>query len=242
MNLEKRTWCYIQKPHVYEVASCSCGNDNNQWSEYKGYIWCPVCKKDFIPEHNGIFDGPIAIQTADILGVKFDKFDIVNNRIIKFNVETRMYENEVITEGIPETKPTKFEVIRYYRPKAFYGRYFEDGMDIISDRGTTVIYSLDYEKNEFIANWSICNSDNFNKKTGVTFARDCKTPIKGILNKNNGYALYDVLLQRIANIESQYIDARMKSNAEEKSIDFEYSDLDIRNFKKLKLEIIGHLQ
>jgi len=74
--MEKRTWCYIQPPANHEMAPCSCGNVETQWSEYKDHLWCAKCEKDFIPEHSGIFGQPIPINTARMLGISFDRFNI----------------------------------------------------------------------------------------------------------------------------------------------------------------------
>lgn len=74
--MEKRTWCYIQQPFDYEMAECSCGNVETQWSEYKDHLWCAKCEKDFIPEFNGVFSGPIPIMTTRLLGLNFDRFNI----------------------------------------------------------------------------------------------------------------------------------------------------------------------
>ena len=82
---------------------------------------------------------------------------------------------------MPNGKPTIVEVIRYYRPR---GPVTIDRMnrgiyhgDIDSQRGVTVLFTIDYQRMEFIARWSICNGDNFSKEAGVTFAQRCKTPI-----------------------------------------------------------------
>ena len=85
--LEKRTWCYIQRPSQYDIAPCQCGNRDTQWSEWKGHLWCDKCQKDFIPAHNGIFDGPIPARTAGLLGISFDRVDLATNTILKFDLE-----------------------------------------------------------------------------------------------------------------------------------------------------------
>lgn len=79
--MEKRTWHYIQSPKVHEIAFCSCGNEDTQWSEYEKHLWCDKCQKDFIPTSNGIFDGPIAIQTARMLGLSFDRYNLQTNQV-----------------------------------------------------------------------------------------------------------------------------------------------------------------
>lgn len=86
--LEKRTWVYVQRPWQYEMALCKCGHLDPDWSEYKGHLWCPVCLIDFIPEHNGIFDGPIPVATSEMLGISFDRYDLETRKIIPFTIES----------------------------------------------------------------------------------------------------------------------------------------------------------
>ena len=80
-ELEKRTWCYVMPPKAYEIAPCNCGNTETQWSEFAKHLWCPVCGKDFIPAHNGIFDGPIPAGTAQMLGVSFDRINLETRKL-----------------------------------------------------------------------------------------------------------------------------------------------------------------
>jgi hypothetical protein len=79
--MEKRTWAYIQSPFMHEIAPCSCGNEKTQWSEYAKHLWCSKCEKDFIPEHNGIFDGPIAFHAARMLGLTFDRVNLLTGKV-----------------------------------------------------------------------------------------------------------------------------------------------------------------
>lgn len=72
----KRTWVYCMPPKAYEIAGCACGNQDTQWSEYEHHLWCEHCQKDFVPEHNGIFDGPIPTNTAQLMGLSFDRIDL----------------------------------------------------------------------------------------------------------------------------------------------------------------------
>lgn len=87
-GLERRTWVYVQSPTSYGIAPCSCGNVETQWSEFKKHLWCATCEKDFIPEHNGIFDGPIPVKTAQMLGLSFDRFNLETEQIEKFEEPT----------------------------------------------------------------------------------------------------------------------------------------------------------
>lgn len=86
-DLEKRTWCYMQSPSIYEIAPCACGNTATQWSEFKGRLWCDRCAVDFVPAHNGIFDGPIPVSVAGMLGMSFDRFNLETGQVERFEAE-----------------------------------------------------------------------------------------------------------------------------------------------------------
>ena len=90
-QLKKRTWVYIMAPSSYDIAPCGCGNQETQWSEYEGYLWCDKCQKDFVPEHNGVFDGPIPAGAAKMLGMTFDRMEIATGNIKHFNTEEGEY-------------------------------------------------------------------------------------------------------------------------------------------------------
>lgn len=83
--LTKRTFCYVQPPEHFQVAPCqTCGDYRFlKWSEYQGHLWCPDCKKDFIPKHFGILDGPVLVNTSRILGIDFRIYDIVTGKLIE---------------------------------------------------------------------------------------------------------------------------------------------------------------
>jgi len=109
-NKEKRTWCYVQQPPAYEVAPCSCGNSKTQWSEYMGHLWCDKCEKDFIPAHGGIFDGPIPIELASMMGISFDRFDIATQTISRFDKPTGEYfpSTETSKKIMPDITDTRY--------------------------------------------------------------------------------------------------------------------------------------
>jgi len=86
-KLEKRKWCYVLQPSAYEMAPCACGNGDTQWSEFAGRLWCSRCDVDFIPAHNGIFDGPIPVATCDLLGIYFDRVNLETNEIEPFEID-----------------------------------------------------------------------------------------------------------------------------------------------------------
>jgi hypothetical protein len=83
-DLEKRTHVYVQRPCDYEMAGCPCGNNDPDWSEFKKHLWCAKCEKDFLPEHGGVFDGPIPVATAALLGMSFDTINLETQELEKF--------------------------------------------------------------------------------------------------------------------------------------------------------------
>lgn len=86
-KLERRTWHYVQSPSVYCIAPCACGNDDTQWSEFKDRLWCAKCEIDFVPEHYGIFDGPIPVATSALLGISFDRVNLETSEIEPFKID-----------------------------------------------------------------------------------------------------------------------------------------------------------
>jgi hypothetical protein len=83
--MKKRKWIYVQRPISYEISGCPhCGNDDCDWSEYEKHLWCANCEIDFIPEDNGVFDGPIPVRCAEMLGMCFDTHNIESGKIEKF--------------------------------------------------------------------------------------------------------------------------------------------------------------
>jgi hypothetical protein len=64
------------------MATCECGNADPDWSEYEGHLWCKECKKDFIPKHGGIFEGPVPVELSEIIGLYFDRIDLATNTLL----------------------------------------------------------------------------------------------------------------------------------------------------------------
>lgn len=91
---EKRTWHYVQQPSVFEMAPCTCGNHQTQWSEFAKHLWCDKCESDFIPAHAGIFSGPIQVKVAAMLGVRFDRIIIASGKLEKFDTDANQYISE----------------------------------------------------------------------------------------------------------------------------------------------------
>ena len=82
--LTKRTWVYVQRPREYGMGPCSCGNADPDWSEFKGRLWCARCEVDFVPAHTGIFDGPVPVNAARLLGISFDRFNLETQELERF--------------------------------------------------------------------------------------------------------------------------------------------------------------
>jgi hypothetical protein len=92
--LPKRTWVYLLSPNQFQMAGCPCGNEHPNWSEFENHLWCDYCQKDFIPQHNGIFDGPIPIHTAGLLGIHFNRVNLLTNKFEVFDPDTNTYHEE----------------------------------------------------------------------------------------------------------------------------------------------------
>lgn len=92
-NLAKREWVYLLKPASFDIAPCECGN-HGVWSEFQEHLWCEVCEIDFIPKHSGVFDGPIPVGTAALMGITFDRYNLVTSKVERFNLETLEYVQE----------------------------------------------------------------------------------------------------------------------------------------------------
>jgi hypothetical protein len=78
---KRRTWVYVQRPKEYQISGCDCGNADPDWSEFAGMLWCAPCQRDFRPLHNGIFDGPILVNCARLLGIDLRRFNLETQQI-----------------------------------------------------------------------------------------------------------------------------------------------------------------
>ena len=99
-------------------------------------------------------------------------------------------------------KPMIVNINRYYRPYRVDFRLDDRVAEkhIYSDRGVTIMVTLDYNERTFTAKWSICNGDNFNKAIGIAYAQACANPIVGPLPPEPGVKLIDMILEQINNI------------------------------------------
>lgn len=91
---KRRTWVYCMPPKDFEVAECSCGNQDTQWSKFEDHLWCDRCQKDFIPDHYGILDGPIPMQLAGMMGIRFDRVIIGTGEVERFDLGTFTWVKE----------------------------------------------------------------------------------------------------------------------------------------------------
>ena len=79
--LVKRTRCYVMRPKEYEISGCPCGNTDPDWSEYVGHVWCHVCERDFKPECDGIFSGPIPVNGTALMGIDIRQYDLLSGEV-----------------------------------------------------------------------------------------------------------------------------------------------------------------
>lgn len=78
-ELTKRTHVYVQRPKTFGLSGCKCGNQDPDWSEYQGHLWCQYCKIDFIPEEQGVFGGPVGIHACELMGIYFDRIRLMDS-------------------------------------------------------------------------------------------------------------------------------------------------------------------
>ncbi len=86
--IEKRTWYYAQRPAIYGISPCECGNEDTDWSEYCHMVWCQRCRRDFFPPSNGLFDGPISVHACAMMGIFFDRVDLETGLVEKFCLDS----------------------------------------------------------------------------------------------------------------------------------------------------------
>lgn len=75
-QLDRRTEVYVLRPAKYEISGCKCGNNDPDWSEFKGRLWCQVCEVDFVPEFGGVFEGPIPMNVSHLMGICYATVNI----------------------------------------------------------------------------------------------------------------------------------------------------------------------
>jgi hypothetical protein len=132
---------------------------------------------------------------AKVYGLRLAQFDDDwYNQLPEMPAVNKEPEKEPESEvrRTPNGKPAIVEVTRFYRATDDYGY-------VISDRGVTVNFTLDYEHRKYTAMWSLCQGDNFSKEVGINTAKYCKSPISGDFNPelnlfNNLLTNVDILL------------------------------------------------
>ena len=80
--MEKREWCWIQKPTIYEITCDLCRGQNITWSEFEGMIFCYDCKKN-TRGTSGIFGGPIPMELCAMYGISFDRIHLKTEKRMK---------------------------------------------------------------------------------------------------------------------------------------------------------------
>lgn len=83
--MKKRQWVYVMKPTAYEMSCDRCGGNNITWSEFERLIWCFDCRIN-TPGNPGIFDGPIPLEVAKMLGISFDRFYLIDRSYRKMAI------------------------------------------------------------------------------------------------------------------------------------------------------------
>ena len=80
-----REWVYAQRPREYEMSGCpTCGNEDPDWSEFQHRLWCPKCQVDFVPESSGLFDGPVPVNIAQMLGFDLRRIILATGEVQEF--------------------------------------------------------------------------------------------------------------------------------------------------------------
>jgi len=104
-HLRMRTWHYVQKPAEYDIQCDKCHGSNLWWSEYEGKIWCYDCLLD-VDGTEGVFGGPIPIELAGVLGMSFDRWDMVNKQVLVWDKKANDYVPQITDRKSDVTKET----------------------------------------------------------------------------------------------------------------------------------------
>ena len=127
--------------------------------------------------------------------------------------------------NVVKMKQTIVEVNRFYRPTEYVcDKNGDENWMIASNRGVTVMFTLNYVTQKFTARWSICNGDNFCKITGIQYAQACSSPIVGNLaHQGSGINLLTLLIDEL------YSMIKWRT--------FAYTKTEIHNFKLMLNEL-----
>jgi hypothetical protein len=91
----KRTWIYVHRPVIYDIACDYCGGHNLEWSEWAEMVWCVDCQID-TRGNGGIFDGPVAAGALEVLGISLDRIDLETGQYLRHTIK----DNHVVWEPI----------------------------------------------------------------------------------------------------------------------------------------------
>jgi len=87
--MKKRTWVYCQQPYEYDIECDRCNGASIAWSEFVHMIWCYDCKVD-TKGTGGVFDGPIPVGVAKLLGMSFDGIRLSDNKLLNLDELRKM--------------------------------------------------------------------------------------------------------------------------------------------------------
>jgi hypothetical protein len=94
----------------------------------------------------------------------------------------------IIERPAKKIKPTRIEVVRYYRP-----RYYD--CTPIGNKGATVVFYVDYNQNMFTIAFALCNGDTFSKIDGLSKATSIDNQLRsGPYDLDKSRSLYDNLV------------------------------------------------
>lgn len=111
---EKRVYIYVQEPGQYCMRCPECHEEHDLlWSEFKSSIWCNKCQKDqYLPldsTDSGVFSGPIMLHTSELLGMRFDRLYIEQDKILVQEVYIDMTDSE--DEIVEKIKKGEIELL-----------------------------------------------------------------------------------------------------------------------------------
>jgi hypothetical protein len=89
IELARREFVYLMSPREFCFEPCKyCGHEDLMWSEFKGRVWCPICRVDYRPDFFGIIDGPVPVNTCMMMGFSFDTFDLTTQQVVEWECPT----------------------------------------------------------------------------------------------------------------------------------------------------------
>jgi len=105
----KRTSHYVQSPWEYEMECPKCGGKKIEWSEWDDCLWGYSCKKDLriTRKSSGVFNGPIPIKAAELLGMCFDRWDMEKKKFMVWNDKEEKYVHLTKSQYIKHRKRRK---------------------------------------------------------------------------------------------------------------------------------------